>query len=74
MLAAQIALAAADSSAAETRSPAVVVEPERSPVQVLEFAGTVSPVFGGVEISALACGPLDDIAATALAGTGAWRC
>ena len=34
VLAAQIALAAADGSAAETRPPAVVAEPERGQVQV----------------------------------------
>jgi len=26
-------------------------------VQVLVFGGTISPIFGGVEISARACGP-----------------
>ena len=74
MLAAQIALAAADSSAAETRPPTVVVETDRGQVQVLVFAGTISPVFGGIELIAQACGPLDDITTSALASAEAWQC
>lgn len=73
-LAAQLALIAAASSAVETRPPAVVVEAERGQVQALVFAGTISPVFGGVELSALACGPLDDIATSALSSAEAWQC
>ena len=41
--AARIALAAADGSAAETRPPAVVAQPERGRVQVLAFVGAISP-------------------------------
>ena len=75
VLAAQIALAAANSSAAETRTPVVVVEADRGQVQALVFGGTISPVFGGVEVSALSCGPLDDItAASALSSPEAWQC
>ena len=74
VLAAQIALAAATSSAVETRPPAVVVETEQGQVQVIVFAGTISPVFGGVEVSALACGPLDDIATSVLSSAEAWQC
>lgn len=74
VLAAQVALAAARSSIVETRPPAVVVEPERGQVQVLVFAGTISPVFGGVEFIVQACGPLDDVITSALASAGAWRC
>ena len=44
---ARIALAAARSSVVETRLPAVAAEPERGQVQVLVFAGIISPVFGG---------------------------
>ena len=74
VLAAQIALAAANSSAVETRPPAVVVETEQGQVQVIVFAGTISPLFGGVELSALACGPLDDIATSVLSSAEAWQC
>ena len=74
VLAARIALAAADSTAVETRPPAVVVEDDRGQVQVLVFAGTISPIFGGVELRALACGPLDDITASALSSAAAWQC
>ena len=75
VLAARIALAAARSSIIETRTPAVAVEPERGQVQVLVFGGIISPVFGGgVELSARACGPLDDIATSALSNAAAWQC
>lgn len=74
VLAAQLALIAAASSAVETRPPAVVVEAERGQVQALVFAGTISPIFGGVELSALACGPLDDITTSALSSADAWQC
>ena len=73
VLAAQITLAVS-SSAVETRTPAVVVEAERGQVQALVFAGTISPIFGGVEFSALACGPLDDITTSALSSAEAWQC
>lgn len=74
VLAARVALAAARSYIVETRRPAVAVEPERGQVQVLVFGGTISPVFGGVELSAQACGPLDDIATSALSNAAAWQC
>ena len=71
VLAARIALAAARSPVIETRTPAVAAEPERGQVQVLVFGGIISPVFGGVELSARACGPLDDIATSALSNAAA---
>ncbi len=74
VLAAQLALIAASSSAVETRPPVVVVESDRGQVQALVFAGTISPIFGGVELSALACGPLDDITTSALSSAEAWTC
>jgi len=40
----------------------------------LVFGGIISPVFGGVELSARACGPLDDIATSALTSAAAWQC
>ena len=72
--AARIASAAARSPVIETRTPAVAAEPERGQVQVLVFGGIISPVFGGVELSARACGPLDDIATSALTSAAAWQC
>lgn len=75
ILAARIALAGARSSVTETRLPAVVVEPGASSVTVLVFGGTVSPLLGGLEFTARACGPLDDVPASQLlAGADAWRC
>ena len=61
--AARLALIAARSSAIETRPPAMATEPERGQVKVLVLDGIISPVFGGAEPSARACGPLDDITA-----------
>ncbi|MDE0261096.1 MAG: hypothetical protein OXJ37_01655 [Bryobacterales bacterium] len=74
ILRARVAMAASDSSVVETRLPAVVVEPERGVVTVLVFGGTISPVFGGIELTAQACGPLDDVPAAQLDGTDIWRC
>ncbi len=76
MLGARLAMAAAKSSIVETRPPAVVVESERGTVTVLVFGGTITPLLGGVELTAQACGPLDDVPAwqlTAAAGD-VWRC
>ena len=50
----------------------MAVEPGLGQVRSLVFAGTLSPIFGGVEISALACGPLDDVT-SAPASVEAWR-
>ena len=73
-LAAQIAMVAAQSSIIETRPPQVIVEPERGSVTVLVFGGTITPVLGGVELTAQACGPLDDVPASDLIAGDAWRC
>ena len=73
-LAAQIAMVAAQSSIIETRPPQVIVEPERGVVTVLVFGGTITPVLGGVELTAQACGPLDDVPASDLIAGDAWRC
>lgn len=74
VLAARIALAASASSAVETRPPQVTVETDRGQVRALVFAGAISPLFGGAEFTALACGPLDDIAVSSLSSPDAWRC
>lgn len=74
ILAARIAMAGAKSSIIETRPPAVIVEDERGLVTVLVFAGTISPILGGIEMEAQACGPLDDVPASALTDPGVWRC
>ena len=76
VLAARIAIAGAASSIIETRPPAIVVESERGSVTALVFGGTISPVLGGLELTAQACGPLDDVPASQLTAGGAdiWRC
>ena len=74
ILRARVAMAASARSVVETRLPVVVVEPERGVVTVLVFGGTISPVFGGIELTAQACGPLDDVPAAQLDGTDIWRC
>ncbi|MCY3952602.1 MAG: hypothetical protein OXG69_08650 [bacterium] len=73
-LGARIAMAAAKSSIIETRPPAVVVEEARGTVTVLVFGGTLTPLLGGVELTAQACGPLDDVPASQLTAGDAWRC
>ena len=74
VLAAQVALAASHNSAAETRTPVVVVQEDRGQVQALVFAGAISPIFGGIEFRVRACGPLDDIATSDLSSAEAWQC
>ena len=74
MLAARIALVASSSTVRETRPPAIVVEDGRGVVQALVFAGAISPILGGVEVTALACGPLDNLTASELTETDPWTC
>ena len=76
VLAARIAMAGTGSSIIETRPPAIIVESERGSVTAVVFGGTISPVLGGLELSAQACGPLDDVPASELTAGGAdiWRC
>ena len=73
-LAARLAMAAAATSIIETRPPAVAVESERGSVTVVVFGGTISPLLGGLELTAQACGPLDNVPASELTGTDIWRC
>ena len=72
--AARVAMAASRSSIVETRPPAVDVQADRGVVRVIVFGGTISPLFGGIEVTAEACGPLDDIAVSELSGTDVWQC
>ena len=74
ILGARLAMAASDSSIIETRPPAVVVEPDRGIVTVLVFGGTITPMLGGLEVTAQACGPLDDVPASQLVGADPWQC
>ena len=74
ILGARLAMVASDSSVVETRPPAVAVESDRGIVTVLVFGGTISPLLGGLELTAQACGPLDDVPATQLTGTDVWQC
>ena len=73
-LAARIAMAASRNSIVETRPPAVDERPEQGIVRVIVFGGTISPVFGGIEVTAEACGPLDNVAASELASPESWQC
>ena len=74
ILGARISMAGSKSSIIETRPPAVIVEEERGSVTVLVFGGTISPLLGGMELEAQACGPLDDVPAARLTAADAWRC
>ena len=74
--AARLAMAATDSSAIITRDPVVVVEEDKGIVSVLVFGGTLTPIFGGIEITALACAPLDTVEPSRLTAADGevWRC
>lgn len=74
ILRARLALAASGGSVVETRPPVVVVEPGRGVVTVVVFAGTLSPVLGVLELTARACGPLDDVPAVELTAMDIWQC
>ena len=74
ILGARLAMVASDSSIVETRPPAIVVESEKGTVTVLVFGGTISPLLGGLELTAQACGPLDNVPASELTGTDIWQC
>jgi len=74
VLAARLSMAADKSSIIETRPPKVIVEPDRGSVTVLVFGGTITPLLGGVELEAQACGPLDDVRAFEITAGDAWRC
>lgn len=74
ILAAQIAIAGAKSSVIETKAPVIAVESERGSVTAVVFGGTITPLLGGLEVTGQACGPLDDVLASELAGTAAWEC
>ena len=74
VLAARIAIAGAQASVIETRLPVAVVEPERGSVTILVYGGIISPLLGGMEFKAEACGPLDDVPASQLTGTDVWQC
>ena len=76
ILGARIAIAGAHSSIVEIRPPAIIVERERGTVAAFVFAGALSPVFGSVELTGQACGPLDDVSVAELTGTDSdiWQC
>ena len=74
ILGARLAMVASDSSVVETRPPAIAVETDRGIVTVLVFGGTISPLLGGLELTAQACGPLDDLPSTELTGMDVWQC
>lgn len=74
ILAARLAMAGAQASIIETDLPAVIVEPERGSVTVVAYGGIISPLLGGMEFTAQACGPLDDVPASDLTAADAWRC
>ena len=73
-LGARIAMAASRNSIVETRPPAVAVEEDRGIVSVIVFGGTITPVLGGLEVTAQACGPLDDVPAAELSNDEIWQC
>ena len=71
---AERAMQAQSGSVFQPHPARVTVETERGVVTVLVFGGAASPVFGGLEVTAEACGPLDNVPASELTGAGVWRC
>ena len=74
ILAARLAIAGAQASIIETELPSVIVEPERGSVTVVAYGGIISPLLGGMLLTAQSCGPLDDVPASDLTDAGAWQC
>ena len=74
ILAARITIAGARSSIIETRAPVVAVESERGSVTAVVFGGAITPLFGGLEVTGQACGPLDDVRVAELTGMAVWQC
>ena len=74
VLAARMSMDAASTSVTETRRAWVTIEGDRGQVTVLVFGSTRSPIFGQINLNAQACGPLDDVPASELTGTGIWQC
>ena len=74
IVAAQIAMAGAQASVMEIRTPVIAVDVERGSVTAFVFGGTISPVLGSLDLTGKACGPLDDMLASDLVGTDPWRC
>ena len=73
IIGAQRALAALPGFVYWNRPAAVRVQPERGTVHALVFVKTLSPVFGSVELSGFACGPLDDVPISQIS-PDAWQC
>ena len=74
ILAARIAIAGAKNSVIETKAPVIAVESDRGSVTAVVFGGTITPMFGGLEVTGQACGPLDDVLASEITGTAVWEC
>ena len=74
VMAAHQSMVAARTSITETGDARVAVEEDRGVVSVRVFGAIRSPVLGQVNLSAEACGPLDDVPASELVGMDAWEC
>ena len=72
--AAHRSMMAARTSITERRPARVTVEEDRGVVSVRVFGAIRSPLLGRIDLSAEACGPLDDVPAWELVGTDAWEC
>ena len=66
---------ASDSSIVETRPPAIVVESEKGIRHGSRVRGDhLSRCWAGSELTAQACGPLDNVPASELTSTDIWQC
>ena len=65
---------AAGASVQRRGVPRVIEDLEDGLVRAYVHGAIVSPVLGTIELHALACGPLDDVASSELTGMEAWQC
>lgn len=77
--AARIAMAGASGSVSMTGDPSVVVERERGVVTVVVFGGIRTPLPignppGVLHLTAVACGPLEDVPVVELVQIDVWAC
>lgn len=72
--AAVLSMAGANSTVSMTRAPSVVVDRERGVVTAMVFGGIRSPVLGVLHLTAVACGPLEDVPVVEIVHADAWQC
>ncbi|MCY3560432.1 MAG: hypothetical protein OXH20_04590 [bacterium] len=74
VLAARLTLAGARASVVETELPQVTVAAERGSVTAVVFGGVYTPVLGVLDLTAVACAPLEDVPVAQITSPDAWEC